>query len=29
MSPYEIAMNYKNDNAIKLLMSYESRTKKK
>lgn len=29
MSPYEIALNYKNDVAIRLLMGYESKTKKK
>lgn len=29
MSPYEIALNYKNDKAIRLLMNYESKTRKK
>ena len=29
MSPYEIALNYRNDQAIRLLMSYQSKTKKK
>ena len=29
MTPYEIALNYKNDTAIRLLMSYESTSKKK
>ena len=29
MTPYEIALNYKNDIAIRILMSYESTSKKK
>lgn len=29
MSPYEIALNYRNDRAIRLLMNYQSHTKKK
>lgn len=29
MSPYEIAINYKNDKAIRLLMSYEPKSKKR
>jgi hypothetical protein len=29
MSAYEIALNYKNDKAIRLLMGYESKTKKR
>ena len=28
MTPYEIALNYKNDTAIRLLMNYESPSKK-
>ena len=29
MTPYEISLNYKNDKAIRLLMSYEATSKKK
>ena len=29
MTPYEVALNYKNDTAIRLLMSYEATSKKK
>lgn len=29
MSPYEIALNCKNDRAIRLLMNYEAKTRKK
>lgn len=29
MSAYEIALNYKNDKAIRLLMNYECKIKKK